>query len=158
LRNFEDSRGEVSLDRLGQSNSERLVLKYLNPRAEEAAKKLGSSNMIFNGWACIQAKLLTENKKLPMAIVPSPMPGNNPVLGEDDLTENLYHAHTRTKQATEPYFVALHLQSQFEKHRRIEYALNDPRRPGWIGRRFLSVGNSLRRLADLLQTVGEGRP
>lgn len=157
LRNFEDSRGEISLDRLGQGNPEKAVLRYLNPRADAAAKNLGSSKMFFNGWAYVQAKVLLDSKKLPIAIVPSPIPGNSPSQ-EDDLTENIYHAHTRSLRDTEPYFMALHLQDQFEKHGRIEYSQNDPRRPpdpNWIGRQLLSLGNLLRRLADKFEEMGE---
>lgn len=152
LRNFEDSRdGEVSLDRLGRGNPEKAVIRYLTPRAEAAAKKLGSSRMFFNGWASIQAKVLLANKKLPLTIVPSPIQGNSPSLGEDDLGANIYHAHTSSLGGHDAYSVALYLQYHFEKYGRIEYSPNDPERPPeptLISRMLLRLSNACRGLAE----------
>jgi len=148
IRNFEDSSGgkEISLDRLGRSNSENQVLRYLSPRAEAAAKTLVPKK-IFNGWACIQAKVLQENRKLPLDVVPSPMPGNAPELGDDDLSANLYHAHACSQRDCDAYFVALHLQSQFEKYGRIEYSPNDRQRPSWISSLLLRISSAFGELS-----------
>ena len=115
LGNFEETRagGEVSLDRLGKGDPEKAVIRYLNPRAEAAAKSRSSSRTFFNGWAYVQAKVLLDNKNLPLAVIPSPIPGNDPALGENDLAENIYHAHTSPLKGHDPYSIALHLQYQF---------------------------------------------
>lgn len=149
FRNFEESRdaGEVSLDRLGRGSAEKQVLKYLTPRAEAAAEGF-TSKRIFNGWACIQAKKLLEDKKLPLDLVPSPIAGNASEPGKDDLTENIYHAHTRPRGNFDPYFLALHLQTQFEKNGRIEYSPNDPQKPSRMRSVLLWLSNAIRQISE----------
>lgn len=148
LSNFEDSRnGEVSLDRLGRSSAERHVLNYLTPRAEAAADRFAPKR-IFNGWACIQAKVLLENRKLPMSLVPSPIAGTSPQSAKDDMTENVYHAHTQPQGEFEPYFLALHLQSQFERYNKIEYSPSDPQKPSRLRLALQRLSNAISRLSE----------
>ena len=148
LSNFEDTRdGEVSLDRLGRSSAEKQVLHYLTPRAEAAADRF-TPKRIFNGWACIQAKVLLESRKLPMNLVPSPIAGTSPESGKDDLTENIYHAHTQPQGKYEPYFLALHLQSQFEKYHKIEYSPNDPQKPSRLRTALQRLSNAISWLSE----------
>jgi hypothetical protein len=151
IRNFEESRdgGEVSLDRLGRTSAERQVLNYLTPRAEAASISF-TPKRIFNGWACIQAKLLIENNKLRLDVIPSPIAGKTTEPGENDLSENIYHAHLQPHGTYEPYFIALHLQSQFEKHGRIEYSPNDPQKPSRLRSVVLYLSNALRLLSEKL--------
>ena len=149
LRDFEDTRegGEVSLDRLGRSNAETQVLRYLTPRAEAAVASL-KPKRIFNGWACIQAKILLQNKKLPLNLIPSPIASVTNEPNEDDLTANPYHAHTRPRGEYDSYYLSLHLRQQFDSHGRFEYSPNDPQRPSRLRVFLQRISKAISRFSE----------
>ncbi len=63
------------------------------------------------------------------------------------MSANIYHAHTEPQGDFEPYFVALHLQAQFEKYGKIEYSPNDPQKPSWISSFLLKISNAFGQLS-----------
>lgn len=107
LRHFEDTRGQVSLDRLGQTGVEKAVVKYLRPRADRAGTKLRPPKA-FNGWAVLRARQFGSPpapQDEALSVVASPQDGH-------DLDENLYHAHV-VNPDIKPYYLALHLRHLF---------------------------------------------
>ena len=118
-RNFEDTRdGQVSLDRLGRANAEAQVIRYLTPRAIAGGEKQNPPAKEFTGWASIQKQRLVAPQKVRIDVRASPDPGTGGhELSDDDLTENIYHAHVEAlDDKTSPYFLALHLKMLFEKY------------------------------------------
>ena len=83
-----------------------------------------------------------------MNLVPSPIAGIAPEPKKDDLTENIYHSHTQPQGNYEPYFLALHLQSQFEKFNKIEYSPNDPQKPSRLRVMLRRLSNAINRLSE----------
>jgi hypothetical protein len=144
FRNFEDQRdGQVSLDRLGKSSPERDAVNYLTPRAE-AAGATRKPPKKFDGWAAIQAQKLQENKNLRLALAASPISGL-------DFEQNIFHCHAYSIEGCDPYFVALHLQTLFEKHGAIHPSPNNPLTPGWIKTILLQLINPLLRLIEKIR-------
>lgn len=115
LQHFLDTRGEVSLDRLGPSGVEKAVVKYLQPRAERAGTRLKPPKA-FNGWAVIRARQFDSpaaQRGVALSVVASPQHGAG-------LDENIYHAHIEdppnfVDPDKKPYFLALHLRELFER-------------------------------------------
>jgi hypothetical protein len=149
-RNFEERRdgGEVSLDRLGRSSVEPKVLGYLAARGEaDGANRRPPKT--FDGWASIQAKRLSENKSLRLEVIASPVGGAGPLADVDsDLTENVYHSHVRPLDDRDPYSVALHLKTLFERHGKIEPSPRAPNRSGRLRTLLLEFSAFVRRCAD----------
>jgi hypothetical protein len=118
LYHFEENRdpGDVSLDRLGQSSVDQRVRRYLEPRALSAAAALVPPKP-FIGWAVVRARDLQEPSKGPaLKVVPSPLP----VIGGDEFSENLYHAHASRPISYGSYEMAVHLKMIFEKKYHVE--------------------------------------
>lgn len=116
LRNFQEKRDrEYSLDRLGRSNVERAVIKYLQPRAINAAQSFREPKS-FDGWAVLRARELTAAKVgKHVEIFASPVRGQG-------MEENIYHAHALRPETTDEYSFALHLRNLFASYGGIERA------------------------------------
>jgi hypothetical protein len=118
LRHFEERRdGQVSLDRLGRTNVDKSVVRYLRPRADGAGTRFRPPKA-FNGWAVLTARKFGSP--------PAPAPAGyaltviaSPESGAD-LDENTYHAHISMPPNMDYYSMALHLRQLFEAHGTIE--------------------------------------
>jgi hypothetical protein len=88
VRNFQEKRDrELSLDRLGRTNVEKPVVRYLLPRAKHSGGKMRPTRA-FHGWAVIKVEhLVSATTSMPVS--PSPIAGES----EEDVEANLYHAH-----------------------------------------------------------------
>lgn len=107
--------GEVSLDRLGRSSVEPKVRTYLVPRAEDLGASFKPKRR-FDGWAHIKAQDLSHAKWPPRVVINA-----SPVFrkeGEDDVKENIYHAHIDRPE--DAYILASHLRNLFENSGDIE--------------------------------------
>jgi hypothetical protein len=141
LRNFEETRDrEFSVDRLGRSGIENVVVRYLRPRADAAGEKFTPPKP-FNGWAVLRVRQLENPPKgsLGLAVIASPITGI-------DLNENIYHAHVVLPQSPDHYFMALHLRNLFSTYGEIKPAemVGPPQSrflrfvPVWLGRWLFS--------------------
>jgi hypothetical protein len=114
IQHFEDSRGEVSLDRLGQTGIDQRVVRELAPIATAAAGSFRPAKA-FHGWRAVKADVLQASSRgVPTSLVASP-------ISEESATAhgqipNKYHAHI-VCDVSEPraYLTALHLRELFEK-------------------------------------------
>ena len=116
LRNFEvrDDR-EFSVDRVGQSSCDRRVLRYLTPRANDAAKKFREPKT-FNGWVVLRATNLTKPHGWPLVASPDfgqSAQGGAAKWADEDLTQNRYHAHVDVPQDMDPLFFAFKVRELF---------------------------------------------
>lgn len=113
LSHFEEKRSnELSLDRLGRTNVEPKVQDYLVPRAKLAGKFFHRPKN-FNGWAVVRVKELSKAKDPPsLEVIASPIYTNQE---QDELIENIYHAHTVLPDDKDPHHIALHLRHIFSK-------------------------------------------
>ncbi len=92
VEHFREKRGShVSIDRLGRTNIESRVVKYLGPRCEWQGQKFNKPKS-FDGWAVIQVKNLVNKRSgmSPWKVFPSAIGLEN---GEE-YSDNMYHAHT----------------------------------------------------------------
>jgi hypothetical protein len=114
LNHFLEKRDrEVSLDRLGRSNVESAVKKYLSLRASNAASSRKPPKT-FNGWATVRAKELInerEGDKLPVFASP---------IVEEPPNDNDYHAHVVRPEAWSASIMALKLRHVFETYGAVE--------------------------------------
>jgi hypothetical protein len=101
LRNFIERRDpQFSIDRLGRSNIEEKILKYLFPRALHQARRFTPPRR-FDGWATLQVKhLLQPPAGLKSANGDGVWPVSaSPIDGSlEPLEDNAYHAHITTPQ------------------------------------------------------------
>jgi hypothetical protein len=110
LNHFLDNRPQLSIDRLGRANVEKGVLSFLRKLAQNASNNFKPPKR-FDGWVGISVKHLTQNKKLCLELVSSPI--ENP-----PEEKNEFHAHFEWKeqQPFNPYYLALHLRYLFTRH------------------------------------------
>jgi hypothetical protein len=148
LRNFEETRDrEFSLDRLGRSGVENVVVRYLRPRADAAGEKFTPPKPI-NGWAVLRVRQLENPPKgsLGLAVIASPITGI-------EVNENIYHAHVVLPQSPDHYFMALHLRNLFSTYGEMKSAEpveQPPHRflkfaPTWLRRLLLGRDDRERR-------------
>jgi hypothetical protein len=105
-------KGEVSLDRMGQSGIDKRVRNYLMPRALRAAQGFKEPKL-FLGWAVAKVKTLTKPPHgEPVELVASPIAGAEP-------EDNVYHAHA-IPGSRDYYHMALHLLYLFSEHGTVE--------------------------------------
>jgi hypothetical protein len=119
LEHFLEKRGagEVSLDRVGQSNVDKRVCRYLAERAIKAAGSFREPRQ-FKGWAVAHAKILRQPPlgAPHISVVPSPKAATE----LDELEENIYHADA-LPGGRSPYDMAAQLLWLFQEHGRTEY-------------------------------------
>jgi hypothetical protein len=109
-RHFEDTRGEVSFDRLGRTGRDRKVVNFLRPKAEKAGQDVEPPKT-FDGWATVRAKSLATAAKGPsFPLIVSPMYLDQP----EHADHNPYHAHAVS--VLDAYSMALHLRQIFEEY------------------------------------------
>jgi hypothetical protein len=117
LRHFEERRdGQVSLDRLGRTNVDKAVVRYLRPRANTAGTRFRPPKA-FNGWAVLTARKFGTPPApagYALTVIASPDSGT-------DLDENPYHAHISMPSNMDYYSMALHLRELFDAHGTIEW-------------------------------------
>ena len=111
VRHFQESRDlEFSVDRLGRSNLERQVAKYLNARADYTAQRF-TPPRLFNGWATIRAQHLNQP---PIGAHRFPVTAS-PINGSG-LDANQYHAHANLPPGLDSLSCALTLRHLFETY------------------------------------------
>jgi hypothetical protein len=121
LQHFEDSRAEVSLDRLGQTGVDQRVVRELAPIAVTAAGSFRPPKA-FRGWQAIKAEVLqTSPKGIPTSLVASPISETEAAALRQ--APNKYHAHVVCDvSGPRAYLTALHLRELFEnKGRRVNH-------------------------------------
>jgi hypothetical protein len=149
LRHFRDNREPtLSLDRMGRSNVEPSVERYLAIRAGRAAQK---RSLPFHGWVELAAKELANppSGAPRLSVVPSAITGE---ACEKD--NNPYHCHVVKPSEPAPYFVELHLRHLFTERGRIQYCHaanedNEPNAP--VSSRLMAIA---RRVLRDLRRIG----
>jgi hypothetical protein len=120
LRNFEaGSDREFSIDRVGDACFNPKVQAYLTPRARAAAGTFQKPRT-FHGWLTVTArKLTTPQGGRAWTLVPSPDQG--PLVGgvaqqwsDDNMKQNLYHAHVPVPTDVDDQFFAYLLRDIFK--------------------------------------------
>jgi hypothetical protein len=145
LYHFEEKRdgGEVSLDRLGESSTDRRVLRYVSLRAHHAAS-LMKPQTSFRGWAVARAEKLQKPAKGPeLSLVASPVVAT----ADDELTENVYHAHAVRPSTYGPYEMAMHLKMIFDRNYHFEPPTPEKSIPVTRQSIIIGIWNWLRQLA-----------
>lgn len=125
LSQFREKRGrEVSLDRLGRTGIEPKVKNYLVPRCDYQASSFGKQKQ-FEGWATIKVADLTNK----WSETPQWTAHPSPVMMDEDeeLTENVYHAHTVCSESRADAGTALFLRHLFERYGSLEIVQREER-------------------------------
>lgn len=124
LYHFEERRdaGDISVDRLGKTGIDRRVCNYVERRAIFAASSFKPARK-FIGWAVVSAKALQRPAQGPSLLVtPSPLIASD----ENELLENKYHAHIERPSRYQPYEMAMHLKTIFERNYHFEAGSTRP--------------------------------
>jgi len=120
LRNFEEKRDdETSLDRLGRTGVEKGVKNYLLRRAIAASENF-KPKRTFNGWFTVAAHFI-EGEQIngkAISLIASP-------IIDEDLKENIYHAHVVKPDETDSIVMALYLRHLFTKYGKAHPVNND---------------------------------
>ena len=119
LRNFEPQRDrEFSLDRVGNGCFDKKVERYLLPRARHAATTFHEPRT-FHGWLTVTARRLTQpasGRAWQLASSKDQGPEVDGVCrpwSDEDLAQNLYHAHSSVPDDVEPEYFALQMREIF---------------------------------------------
>jgi hypothetical protein len=119
VTNFEETRagGEFSVDRLGRSNVENAVVRYLAPRAHAAGRKF-TKHKAFDGWYVAPARKISPPFVWPLN---SPDRGASPAQAgfpwsDADLEHNRFHAHIQMPSGVSVRDFALQIREQFLAH------------------------------------------
>jgi hypothetical protein len=123
LRHFIESREDrqFSLDRLGETGVNKRVVNYLLPRCSEAAKKFATPQR-FDGWAYASVRSLLQGAPMvDWEVVPSPVTGcelapSDTQWADNQLEQNLYHAHIPMPDGLDSYDFGLKLRQKFVRH------------------------------------------
>lgn len=116
LRHFEETRDrEFSVDRLGASSVDKAVERYLSSRCLCEAEKHKKPKR-FDGWAYIVVRKLTTGTN--WLVYPSPIRRRNDAGAEinwsdENLDQNLYHAHILRPEDMSPAFFAYQVREKF---------------------------------------------
>jgi hypothetical protein len=105
LRHFEaTSDNEFSVDRVGKGCCNKGAIAYLLPRANDAGSR-GQTSKTFHGWLTVPARRLTAPAAgIQWSLIPSPdrgpkVDGADPPWSDDNLRQNIYHAHVPVPRA-----------------------------------------------------------
>jgi hypothetical protein len=128
LRNFTEKRDrEFSVDRLGRTGIDAGVLKYLRPRATNAAKRFHPAKR-FDGWATLRVRILAK-PPLGEAVW---LVSASPITDVSPPEDNIYHAHVALPKGVSPYTSALHLRELFTQYGEVRPERNERARIGTV--------------------------
>jgi len=109
LYHFEDSRGDLSLDRLGATSIDKKVVRRLHPLCDDATQKFNPPRP-FLGWFSAHVKAIRAIRATPpLEVSASPIKDQ---VGEKD---NPYHSHISTPEKMDPQHFALLVKYAFEQ-------------------------------------------
>jgi hypothetical protein len=110
------------VDRLGRTGIERAVLRYLRPRASQAATRFRPPKR-FDGWATIRVKVLAKPQLGDRALPVSP----SPIAGDATrLEDNIYHAHITLPEGDSHLSNALLLRELFTQYGDVHSETSQP--------------------------------